>query len=124
MFYNYKLKKDLDYGNMKEIKLKKPLENHYNIKLQKTSPFYEFDYINKKNKILIEIKSRRISKTQYHETMVGYNKILKGFKMIKQGYKVYFCFGFTDFTCGFELKEDSILNIRDGGRTDRGKAEI
>lgn len=121
---NNKLKKDLSYGNKKEDKLLIPLEKHFNMKLTKTSSFYEFDYINEDEKVLIELKSRRNTKTQYHDTMVGYNKVKKGFQKIKEGYKVYFCFGFTDYTCCFELKEDSDISIRDGGRTDRGRAEI
>jgi hypothetical protein len=116
-------RKDLKYGDNKEDKLIKPLMEYYGVELSKTKPFYEFDYINKESKILIELKSRRIHKTQYYDTMIGHNKVLKGLAKIKQGYKIYFIFGFTDYVCAYELKQDSTLSIRDGGRTDRGKIE-
>ena len=116
---------DVNYGLKKENKLQKRLENHFNVKLTKTEQFDLFDYINEEYKILIELKSRRNTKTKYFDTMIGYNKVVEGLKKIKEeNYKVYFCFNFTDFLCYYELTQNNNLDVRNGGRYDRGSAEI
>jgi hypothetical protein len=116
--------KDLQFGNAEEDRLISKIGEHFKIELTKTKPNYEFDYINKEKKMLFELKSRRVSKDQYPSTMVGHNKIIEGQKQIKLGYRVYFIFSFTDWVCSYELKTNSILKIKDGGRSDRGVSEI
>lgn len=85
-----------------------------------------FDYIDTKNKVIIELKSRRNTKEQYYDTMVGNNKILTGLNLIKKGFKVYFCFQFTDGLFYYELTDETHNKtwIRAGGRKDRGSYEI
>ena len=122
---NKKLMVDLTYGLKNENKIQNILEKYFNVKLTKTEQFDEFDYINKEQKILIELKSRRNTKTKYYDTMIGYNKVITGLKKIKEeNYKVYFCFNFTDYLCYFELTLNNELNVRNGGRKDRGYSEI
>jgi hypothetical protein len=123
---NHIQKKDLEFGDEKENNLLPKLNNYFNFKLKKTKPFYEFDYIDKNKKVLIELKARRNTKNKYPDTMIGYNKILKGLDKIKHGYKIYFVFAFTNCVSYYELTKDNVknLDIRDGGRVDRDKDEI
>ena len=123
---NQLLKKDLKFGDKKENSLIPQINKYFNCNVIKTKPFYEFDFIDKKLKLLFEVKGRRNDKNKYYDTMIGANKITEGFKMIKEGYKVYFVFDFTDFTSYYELSETSINKnwYRQGGRQDRGKDEI
>ena len=116
---------DLTYGDKKENALLRQLNDYFKIKLKKTKPFDRFDFIDEENKILIELKSRRVFKNNYYDTMVGFNKIQEGLIKIKQGYKIYFVFSFKDVICYHELKNDIKEKwIRNGGRKDRGKEEI
>jgi hypothetical protein len=119
-------KQDLKFGDNKELKLLPLLNKYYKLDLKKTQTFYEFDYIDYDKGVLIELKSRRNTRDKYPDTMVGYNKIKKGMIKLTQGYKIYFVFGFTDYVCCFELTKDTLkdLDIRDGGRSDRGKVEV
>ena len=123
---NQLLKKDLKFGDKKENSLIPQLNKYFKCNVIKTKPFYEFDFIDKKLKLLFELKSRRNTKHQYYDTMIGANKVKEGYNMIKKGYKVYFVFGFTDFISAYELTETSIKEnwFRKGGRQDRGKDEI
>jgi len=119
-------KKDLEFGDKKESSAIPLINKYFNSNVSKTSQYYEFDFIDTELKLLFELKSRRIEKNQFFDTMIGANKLTEGYKMINQGYKVYFLFGFTDYLSAFELTKDSINNnwFRDGGRQDRGKDEI
>ena len=118
--------KDKKYGNRKENSLHPALEKYFDMKLNKTNEYYEFDYVNEEKKMLIELKSRRVHKTAYFDSMIGYNKVKKGFEKIKQGYQVYFLFGYEDYICLYELNKDTFNDkwVRDGGRSDRGRDEI
>jgi hypothetical protein len=58
------------------------------------------------NKVIVEIKGRRIPSTQYKETIITASKVTNGFMKIDEGYKVYFVFVFTDKVMEIELKED------------------
>lgn len=93
------------------------------ISLSRTSEFCEFDLIDRENKVLVEVKSRSTARLQYSTTMVGANKIEKGKKYVEAGWLVLFAFEFTDgiFYHSYEGEE---LEIRLGGRTDRGRQEI
>lgn len=122
---NKLLNNDLKYGDKKENSLIPQLNKYFKCNVIKTKPFYQFDFIDEELKLLFELKSRRNTKQQYYDTMVGANKVKEGYKMIKQGYKVYFVFGFTDFISAYELN-NPLPNkwFRKGGRQDRGKDEI
>jgi hypothetical protein len=105
----------------------KLLQKHFNSEtIIKTADKYNpYDYIDKKNKIMIELKSRRIKKLQYPDTMIGLNKINKGFKHIDNDYKVYLCWSYTDGLAYYELCRGSYKKEweRIGGRCDRGEDE-
>eukprot|EP01045_Picozoa_sp_COSAG04_P007197 COSAG04_NODE_370_length_15729_cov_5.743506_10_plen_215_part_00 len=114
---------DLDYGNQGEQRvfdrlqrLFGPLEH-----LSKDDPFNEFDF--KNDNFYIEVKSRRNTKHKYPTTMVGENKVIKGFELQLAGFRVFFVFDFVDRMCLWELNRDE-YEVRHGGRWDRGKPEI
>ena len=124
---NIKQKSDLLFGLSNENKMLTILRKHFDSKsIKKTIDKYNpYDYIDKKNKIMIELKSRRIRKLQYPDTMIGLNKIMEGFKHIDNGYKVFLCWSYTDGIGCYELSKDTYNKDweRMGGRCDRGKDE-
>ena len=122
---NKLIRKDLKYGDKKENSLIPKINKYFNCNVIKTKPYYEFDFIDENLKLLFELKSRRNSKLQYYDTMIGTNKVNEGYEMMKKGYKVYFVFGFTDYISYYELN-NPLPNkwFRKGGRSDRGKEEI
>ena len=123
---NQLLKKDLKFGDKKENSTIPQINKYFKCNVIKTKPFYEFDFIDENLNLLFEVKGRRNDKHNYYDTMIGANKIPEGLKMIKEGYKVYFVFDFTDFISYYELSETNIKEgwYRQGGRKDRGKDEI
>jgi hypothetical protein len=120
--------KDLNFGQKFENVNLEILSKYFKCdELMKTINSRDpFDYIDKKNKVIIELKARRNTKEKYYDTMIGHNKILSGFKHIQNGYKVYLCFQFTDGLFYYQLNEETYDKsfIRAGGRCDRGSFEI
>ena len=88
---NNKLKEDLKYGNQLENDKKELLEKKFG-SLKKTKNIFDpLDF--EGDNCFIELKSRRINKDRYNETLIGYNKIKKAKNCNKD---CYFCFNFTD----------------------------
>jgi hypothetical protein len=115
---------DIKYGNKTEKKIMPILEEHFKITLNKTGRYDIFDFHNKEKKILIEVKSRRCVLNQYSTTMIGLNKFKEGYKKQLEGYTIYFVFQFLDKIGYYKLEKNSNFTIKDGGRSDRGRAEI
>lgn len=75
-----------------------------------------------------ELKSRNLSINDFNETMIGYNKVIEGFKKINNNtdYKVFFWFAFKEGLFAWELNRSNYdLNggdsqIRIGGTSNRG----
>ena len=79
-----------------------------------------------------ELKSRDLNISDFNDTMIGYNKIVEGFKTLDwykdhmPNYKVYFWFAFKEGLFSWELnKENYELNGGDkqkrvGGTNNRG----
>ena len=65
-----------------------------------------FDFKDEKEKKIVEVKGRRITSTQYKETIITASKVMNGFQEIDKGYKVFLVFVFTDKAMYHELKED------------------
>jgi hypothetical protein len=117
------IQKDLDFGLKSELSLKSRIEKHFNVKMHSSTLFSIFDFTS--NDMYLEVKTRRCTKHQYRDTMVGYNKIKRGLELLKEGYKVIFLFSFQDVISYFELKKPVNSKwIRKGGRWDRGRYEI
>ena len=111
---------DLSFGKDNEIRVKQRLERLFG-PLEETKTMDEFDF--KNEQFVIELKSRRVTRDKYPSTMVGENKVVKGFEYQLAGRRVFFVFDFVDCMCLWELNRDE-YDVRHGGRWDRGKAEI
>ena len=111
---------DLSFGMDNEIRVRCRLEALFGV-LKRTKPMDEFDLENKE--FCIELKTRRVTKTKYATTMVGENKVVKGFEHQIAGRRVFFVFDFVDCMCIWELNRDE-YHVKHGGRYDRGTPEI
>ena len=111
---------DLSFGQDNEIRVRQRLERLFG-PLETTAQMDEFDF--KNDNFIIELKTRRITKNKYDTTMVGENKVVKGFEYQIAGKRVIFVFDFVDCMCLWELNRDE-YHVKHGGRWDRGKAEI
>ena len=118
-----KKKRDKTFGDDSETRLLPLLEKYFEMPLKRTSAYSTFDY--KGKNVLVELKTRRIKKEAYQDTMVGLNKINEALTKIKKGKRVFFVFAFTDVVCYHELLSDCRgYEVRDSGRRDRGRNEI
>ena len=121
------IKKMIDY-EMSEKNLLPTLSEYFNCPLEKTSTYFTFDYksSSKDRPIYIELKCRSNTKDAYSTTMIGYNKMIAGLRLINtQSYEIYFVFQFTDGLYYYKLHKNSEqeCNISFGGRNDRGGNE-
>ena len=114
---------DIKFGLGNEDSVKPHLERYLKTKLTKTEQYDTFDYENEDGSIKVELKSRRVNKNAYEDTMIGYNKVSASQKLVKKGCKIYFCFSFKDSLCIYNYKKTYEKYIRRGGRTDRGRDE-
>jgi hypothetical protein len=112
-------KKTIDYnfGIQKENLFIDKLINKYGM-VTTTRQYCEWDFENDTH--IFELKGRRCLKETYPSTMIGYSKIKK-YKSL--GKKIVLCFSFVNKDCYYEYNEDDVLEVRQGGRRDRGKVE-
>lgn len=114
------IKKDYDFGIANEISILEKLRNTFDSAIEQSKSkvcCYDFS----SDKYIVELKTRRNTKNQYPTTMIGLNKIEK-YKMLNK--TILLCFRFTDVDCFYEYNPEHILEIKSGGRWDRGKSEI
>ena len=121
---NNKKDNDLIFGDLCEQQCIHKFNDYFKCSLQKISKCSIIDFIDEDNKIVIELKARRVNKHKYIDTMIGTNKLIESDTYIKGGYKVYFAFAFTDKLCYYQY--NGTINkswVRGGGRCDRGYNE-
>jgi len=70
------------------------------------------DFKDEEQKVIVEVKGRKIPSTKYSDTIITASKITEGYHQIDQGYKVNFIFVFTDKIFQYELKEDVAFDCR------------
>ena len=110
---------DIKEGLEKEKIIKPLLEEYFHIELKEQGRFSLFDFSS--SNAFFELKSRNNKKLKYPTTMVGYNKVKEGFKLMKEGKEIYFVFNFTDTLSYYKLDDTfSIDWVKLGGRRDRG----
>jgi len=122
--YMQKNKEDVEFGNNSENTNIKILNEYFKINLQQRKAYTILDFIDIDNKIIIELKGRRVNKNDYKDTIISVTKINNSLNYLKDGYKIYFAFSFLDKLCYYEF--DGIINkkwIKINGRCDRGKNE-
>lgn len=113
---------DIKEGLEKEKIIKPILEEYFHIELEEQSRFSLFDFSSPN--AFFELKSRNNKKLKYPTTMVSYNKVKEGFKLMKEGKEIYFVFNFTDTLSYYKLDDSfSIDWVKLGGRRDRGDDE-
>jgi len=116
----FKKVNDYNFGINKEIQLLPTIRDYLKdntiYKLENSNAF-DFKGDNK----YIELKSRNNNYNRYQTTMIGYNKIKKALELNED---VYFVFNFTDGLYYYKFDRDKELEIKQGGRFDRGIPEI
>ena len=112
-------KKSNMIGLKNELKYKPDIEKIMNCKLDLTTNFNTFDYENKDEKILIELKCRNCFKNNYPTTMIGMNKINMSKIRLDEGFKVFYFFHFKDGLYYIEYDDKLKYIIKDGFRYDR-----
>jgi len=93
--------------------------------LPKINKYFECDFKRNENDIfdildfkddeakkIVEIKGRRVSSTQYKDTIITSSKVTEGFMKIEEGFRVFFVFVFTDKTMEIELKLDHEFQVK------------
>jgi len=111
---------DYNFGINKEMQLLPTIKDYLKDNtIYKLENCNEFDF--KGDNKYIELKSRRNKYNKFSSTMIGLNKIEKASTLDEY---VYFFFCFEDGLYYWLYDKDHELEIRQGGRWDRGKAEI
>jgi len=123
----------VEMGKRNEELYKPIIEKIYGRIIKTDYEFATIDFIGKN--FSGELKTRDLNHNTFKDTMIGYNKVKKGFKNLTRfdndkydtKYKVYFWFGFKDGLYVWELTRDAYeLNggdsqIKIGGTCKRGK---
>ena len=127
---NYEI--DKNYGDECEKIVIVKLQNFFNNTLTKLDYYDNFDFIDDKQEIYIELKSRRCKINTYDTTMVGMNKINIAKILTRKKKNVYSYFYFTNIDYSASelyywkyntIELDQVI-FKDGGRVDRQKREI
>ena len=123
---------DVHYGEKCEKIMIIKLQEHFNDKLTKVRYYDNFDFIDDKQEIYIELRSRRCKIDTYDTTMVGINKINMAKILRRKEKHMYFFFYFTDINyCDTEIyywkyniDECDKLIFKNGRRKDRSKLKL
>lgn len=111
-------KVDYKYGRDKEVELYKQIKEKFDADLEPAKErFALFDFNSKDTSV--ELKSRRVLKNQYKDTMIGINKIYCANKYPEKSF--YFCFNFLDGLYYFKHSKNYTYNIRFGGHPEAQK---
>lgn len=110
---------DLTFGRRCECEIMKILQEQHETVLQ-TEENHPFDFI--AGDTYYELKSRRCNHNTYPDTMIGYNKIQYARQYPDKNY--VFLFKFNDGLYKHHFAQEKNYTLRQGGRYDRGRAEI
>jgi hypothetical protein len=113
------MEKDLEFGNKSECEILKILQGKHTI-VEQTEPNHPFDFL--AGNTYYELKSRRCNHNTYPDTMIGYNKLQYARQYPDKDY--VFLFKFNDGLYKHIFVPEKKYTLRQGGRHDRGKAEI
>ena len=90
------LERDLNFGIGEEETLKPQLEKWIGGSIKKLDEMNLFDFELEEQKILIELKSRRITHNKYTTALIGQNKVNLAVEKQKEGYEIFFVFNYVD----------------------------
>jgi hypothetical protein len=110
---------DLKMGEEGERYVKPILEEYFKTDLTKNEKYCLVDFENED--MVVEVKTRRANKSTYPDIFIPYYKL----DYVKDTDKTFYaCFNLYDGVYIFNITEHlDICEIREGGRTDRGKDE-
>ena len=119
------VKKDYDWGLKKEKQVIDHIGEALGKGFEKLGKFDHFDYLGYRNgkQCYVEIKSRRISKDAYEETIVPASKVGKAIELIGMGHKVFFVISFTNSISYLDMA-NADFKLGYNARTDRGALEL
>jgi hypothetical protein len=92
-----------------------PLINKYyecDFKRNENDIYDILDFKDENTKKIVEIKGRRITSTQYEDTIITASKVNEGLNKVEDGYRVFFVFVFTDKIYEMELQKDQSFKVR------------
>ena len=125
---------DIKFGLASEQSSRRRIGRHLGVKLKRTkAPMCTYDFVNSAEKVLVELKTRRVGADQYKTYMIGYNKVDKALKLAKeQGARTYICWRFMTSTEDrirvFEVTDESFdaswVKKKVLARWDRGRREV
>ena len=72
---NNLIKNDLNFGLNSEKIILEIIKKKFNNNIIQTNKYDIFDFYDDENKIYFELKTRKCSKNQYLDSMIGLNKI-------------------------------------------------
>jgi hypothetical protein len=121
--YKEKYEADREFGIAEEEKQFAVLKSKFGDDLERmTGRYCKMDF--KSQNCYVELKSRRCNKDTYEDTMVSESKLKYA---EKRGTPTFFAFNFQDGIYYWKYNKEDIengkVNIRDGGRFDRGRPE-
>lgn len=122
MFNNRKKIEDEKFGFTEEEYQHPYLEKIFDCKLEATDRYNIIDFINKEEKLIIEIKRIRYNRI-FPSWMIGKNKIEYIIEMTKEGYNCFIILVLNDGTkidYRWDNNDFDKKNYRVFGRTDRG----
>jgi hypothetical protein len=127
MLNQQKLNNDLEYGFDEEKKILPILNKFFKLNMETRHRKAPLDFIDRKNKVVAELKARHHSFDTFPSWMIGMNKMDCAFEWIRKGYIFYFINTYENGDIYFyELKNKNHFDEKwehMGGRTDRGKDE-
>lgn len=100
-------------GNKIEDAVRPKLNECFGCDLQRSDDIFDIiDFKDNDKKIAVEVKGRRIPSTQYNDTIITTNKITTGWKMVEEGWKVYYIFVFTDKILCHKLTGEEFWKVK------------
>lgn len=93
------------FGKNEEKKLLILLKEKFKNIKHTIEKYNNWDFEDEDNKIKIEVKSRTIKSDHYNSAVLGSNKIYNGKKLLKEGYRIFYIFNYTDKIFYYELNK-------------------
>ena len=103
-----------EYGRKIEDNALPKLNKYFNtdFKRNENDIFDIFDFRDEDEKIIVEVKGRKVRSDEYEDTLITAAKVMGAHQAIDSGYKVYFLFVFTDCSKIMELKSDMSFKVK------------
>tara|TARA_R110000764_G_scaffold227181_1_gene317175 strand:+ start:290 stop:709 length:420 start_codon:yes stop_codon:yes gene_type:complete len=103
-----KFNKELwNIGRTIEDAIKPKIDTYFGCEFARSDDIYDvMDFRDPTKKIIVEVKGRRISSTQFEDTIITCNKFTEALIEMESGYECYLFFVFTDKVLYHKVSED------------------